>query len=229
MSICIIPARSGSKRIKNKNLKDFFGKPLIYYSIKLALKSKLFEEVIVSTDSKKIANIAIKFGAKVPFFRSKKNSNDNATIHDVLKETIINLETKQKIIFCIYPTAPLLKISDLKRGLKEIKKNSDQVISISKYNSPIQRAFEKIRGNKIKFINPKYRSYRSQDLKNMYYDTGSFGVYKKATILKYKKHKNLRIGYVEIDKLSAIDINDLDDLKYAKMLFKLKFNVKKNI
>ena len=101
-------------------IKKFFGKPLIYYSIKLALKSKIFNQVIVSTDSKRIAKIATELGATVPYLRSKKNSNDRATINDVLKEVILKLRIKEKFVFCIYPTAPLLKVQDLKKGLKKI-------------------------------------------------------------------------------------------------------------
>ena len=81
--ICVIPAREGSKRIKDKNIINFINKPLISYSIKNAIKSKLFDEVIVSTDSKKIKKISEKFGAKVPFFRSKKLSNDNTGTMEV--------------------------------------------------------------------------------------------------------------------------------------------------
>ena len=86
MTICVIPARSNSKRIKNKNIINFFGKPLIYYSIKAAKKSNLFKRIIVSTDSEKIANIAVKFGAEVPFLRSKKLSNDFVTTTDVIRD-----------------------------------------------------------------------------------------------------------------------------------------------
>ena len=226
MSICIIPARSGSKRIKDKNIKLFFGKPLIYYSIKLALKTKLFKRVLVSTDSKKIAKVAKGYGAEVPFLRSKKNSNDKAPIHEVLKETIKNLGLKSQFVVCLYPTAPLLKALDLKRGLRKAKKNYDQVIAISKFQSPIQRAFRVYNKKYIKFINPKYKYYRSQDLENRYFDTGTFAIYKTNIIKNYIKKKNLKIGFIEIDKLSAIDINEKEDFEYAKMLFKLKKYVK---
>jgi len=222
MNICIIPARSGSKRIKNKNIKKFFGKPLIYYSIKLALKSKIFNQVIVSTDSKRIAKIATELGATVPYLRSKKNSNDRATINDVLKEVILKLRIKEKFVFCIYPTAPLLKVQDLKKGLKKINQKYDLIIAISEYASPIQRAFKKIGKSFIKFIDTKYKFYRSQDLEKTYFDTGTFAIYKTNTILKYKKIKSPKIGYVEIDKYSAIDINDDSDFKYAKLIFNLK-------
>ena len=222
MNICIIPARSGSKRIKNKNIKKFFGKPLIYYSIKLALKSKIFNQVIVSTDSKRIAKIATELGATVPYLRSKKNSNDRATINDVLKEVILKLRIKEKFVFCIYPTAPLLKVQDLKKGLKKINQRYDQIVAISEYASPIQRAFKKIGKSFVKYIDTKYKFYRSQDLEKTYFDTGTFAIYKTNTILKYKKIKSPKIGYVEIDKYSAIDINDDSDFKYAKLIFNLK-------
>ena len=109
--IAIITARGGSRRITQKNIKDFLGKPIISYSIEAALNSKLFDRVMVSTDSKEIKNVAIKYGTEVPFMRSESNSNDFATTRDVLIEVI---DEKKKIgiefneFACIYPTAPLL-------------------------------------------------------------------------------------------------------------------------
>jgi pseudaminic acid cytidylyltransferase len=84
--LAIIPARGGSKRILRKNIKFFLGKPIIAYSIEAALKSNLFDEVMVSTDDEEIREVALKYGAKVPFLRSDKNANDYATTVDVLKE-----------------------------------------------------------------------------------------------------------------------------------------------
>ncbi len=121
--ICIIPARSGSKRIKNKNIVKFNGKPLISYSIKTAKKSKLFDRIIVSTDSIKIKKIALRYGAEVPFLRSKKLSNDYAGTNDVLKDVVKKLKLEKiKYIFCIYPTAPLINSRDLKIALKKNEK-----------------------------------------------------------------------------------------------------------
>ena len=88
MTICIIPARGNSKRIRNKNIINFYGKPIIYYSILLAKKSKLFSRIVVSTDDNKIAKIAKKYGAEVPFIRSKKLSNDYVNSTDVVIDTI---------------------------------------------------------------------------------------------------------------------------------------------
>ena len=109
--IAIITARGGSKRIPKKNIKDFLGKPIISYSIEAALNSKLFDRVMVSTDSEEIKNVAIKYGAEVPFMRSEKTSNDFATTRDVLIEVIdeykkIGVEFSE--FACIYPTAPFI-------------------------------------------------------------------------------------------------------------------------
>jgi CMP-N-acetylneuraminic acid synthetase len=121
--ICIIPARGGSKRIKNKNIIDFFGKPLISYSINVAIQSKLFDKIIVSTDSPKISNISKKYGAEVPFLRSKKLSNDFTGTNDVLIDTVKRIAAYDaKYVFCIYPTAPLITVDDLKKAFYRIKK-----------------------------------------------------------------------------------------------------------
>ena len=95
-NLCIIPARGGSKRIPKKNIKLFFGKPIIAYSINAALQSNLFDEVMVSTDDPEIIEIAKNFGAKVPMIRSSKNSGDYATIIDVILEVINNIKTYEK-------------------------------------------------------------------------------------------------------------------------------------
>lgn len=114
--IAIIPARGGSKRIPRKNIKDFLGKPIIAYSIEAALKSKLFDEVMVSTDDKEIAEVTQRYGAKIPFMRSPKNADDFATTADVLLEV---LEEYKKIdrefgyLCCIYPTAPFVTAEKL--------------------------------------------------------------------------------------------------------------------
>lgn len=109
-NLAIIPARGGSKRIPRKNIKEFLGKPIIAYSIKAAIESGLFDEVMVSTDDEEIRNISIKYGAKVPFLRTNKNSDDYATLADVANEVINNYKL-QGVYFenvcCILPTAPL--------------------------------------------------------------------------------------------------------------------------
>ena len=118
--ICLIPAREGSKRIKNKNIKKFFGKPIIYWSIKAAKKSKCFSRIIVSTDSKKISKIAKKYGAEVPFLRPKNLSGDYVQLKPVLQHAIKKLGGTKTInnVCCVIAHAPLIDPVDLRNGLK---------------------------------------------------------------------------------------------------------------
>jgi pseudaminic acid cytidylyltransferase len=141
------------------------------------LKSKLFDEVMVSTDNQEIAEVAKKYGAKVPFMRSKKNSDDYATLSDVIEEVFkkySDLGMKFDIICCILPTAPLIKIKNLKKGLELlINEKFDSVRPIVKFSYPIQRAFKKD-GNGVKMFYPRYKKTRSQDLDPAYHDSGQF-------------------------------------------------------
>src|SRR5690606_41412393 len=120
-NLCIIPARGGSKRIPRKNIKDFLGKPIIAYSIEAALSSGLFSEVMVSTDDDEIAEVAKKYGAKVPFYRSQKTSDDFATTMDVINEVVSKYSELGKVfdsICCIYATAPFVSSEHLKKSYK---------------------------------------------------------------------------------------------------------------
>ena len=124
-NIVIILARKGSKRIKSKNIINFFNMPLIYTSIYQAKKTKLFDQIIVSTDSKKIKRISEKFGAKVPILRSKKNSSDNATTADVIKE-VLNYKFIKNIKYeycCVmYASSPFIKSVEIVNGYKNLVK-----------------------------------------------------------------------------------------------------------
>ena len=144
-TIAIITARGGSKRIPRKNIKEFMGKPMITYAIDAALKSNVFDEVMVSTDDFEIAEIAKKNGAKVPFMRSKKTANDMAMTYDVLEEVI---DEYQKIgrnfdnLACIYPCVPFLKSETLQNAYQIfINSNCDTLVPVVKFSFPIQRAF----------------------------------------------------------------------------------------
>ena len=127
MNIAIIPARIGSKRIKEKNIKIFKGKPLIYYSIIAAKKTKIFDKILVSTDSKKIKNIALKYGAEVPFLRPKRLSDDYTGTKEVINHSIkwcVKNKIEAKFICCIYPTAPFINYKNLIKSHRLIKKKS---------------------------------------------------------------------------------------------------------
>src|SRR5690606_21558885 len=141
-NLCIIPARGGSKRIPRKNIKDFLGKPIIAYSIEAALKSELFQEVMVSTDDEEIAEIAKQYGAKVPFMRSTETSDDYATTMEVLREVVKDYGSKGMYfenICCIYPTAPFVSSERLKEAYDVLlNHNYDSVIPVMRFGYPIQ-------------------------------------------------------------------------------------------
>ena len=219
MTICIIPARSGSKRIKNKNIQKIDNVPLIGITIKIAKKSGLFKRIIVSTDCPKIASIAKKYGAEVPFLRDKKLSNDYASTFSVLKDVIKKLKIIDEYFFCIYPTAIMLKKKYLVEAyLKKKKKNFDGLIAVKKFDSNPHRGF-KVKKNKLININTKFYRARSQDLPKLYHDTGTFYIFKTIKYLLSDQKLMKKTTYYELDLFSGIDINTTEDLKFAKISY----------
>lgn len=219
MTICIIPARSGSKRIRNKNIKKIGNKHLITHVINTAKASKIFDKIIVSTDSKKIANIAKKAGAVVPFLRQKKLSGDNVETSKVLIDIIQKLNLKEKYFFCIYPTAVLLKKKNLIEAFFKIKKkNFDRLIAVKKFESSPLRGF-KIHNNKIKYLNKKFYNSRTQDLSNFYQDSGTFYIFKTRKYLKNSHKPANKTTHYELDRFTGVNIDSYDDLKLVKIFF----------
>jgi N-acylneuraminate cytidylyltransferase len=229
MNIGIILARAGSKRIKNKNIKNFFGKPIIYYSIKIAIKSKLFNKVYVSTDSEKIKKIAVKYGAIVNNLRPKKYSSDNSSTQSVIRYEIKNLEKiikkKNFNICCIYATAPLLKIHNLKQGLRLLNERKNLfVFPAVKFSKSVQRAFVENSEKVVSFLMPKFRFCISQKLNNCYYDTGQFYWATAKTWLKKPFLHSSKI--IEIYQDQAQDLDNIDD--WVKLKKKFRNEKKKN-
>lgn len=220
--IAIIPARGGSKRIPRKNIKNFLGKPIIVYAIESALKSELFDEVMVSTDDEEIATIAKKYGGKVPFFRSAKNADDHATTFSVLEEVLITYNSVTSAA-CIYPTAPFVTPEKLKQAQNLLRKNNfDTVFTAMKYGHPIERALQiDETTGKIKMIDARNMNTRSQDLKDTYHDAGQFYFFNTAPILKAKSLWTKNTGALIVDELEAQDIDTLTDWKLAELKFKL--------
>ena len=221
-TICIIPARCGSKRIKNKNIKDFLGKPIIYYSIKIAIESKCFDEVMVSTDDIEIKNIAEKYGANVPFMRSEKNSDDNATIKDVLIE-VLHQYKKKNINFdymcCIFPTAPLIKLENLLLGFEKIK-DFEYVFAVTPFSFPVQRSLI-IDNNSAIFKYPEYINTRSQDLTSHYQDSGQFYWSNTKRLLETQQIYSKNNFSIILSELETQDIDNESDWKIAEMKYKL--------
>jgi pseudaminic acid cytidylyltransferase len=178
MNLAIIPARGGSKRIPAKNTKLFAGKPLIAYSIQAAIDSCEFDKIIVSTDSQTVADIAISYGAEVPFIRSEALSGDFVGTGPVTKHAI---EFCTQHFFepmfscCIYATAPFLSPSFLKQGIQSLieQKNKNFAFSVTSFPFPVQRALKKS-GEGVMPLYPEYIPKRSQDLEEAYHDAGQF-------------------------------------------------------
>lgn len=221
--LAIIPARGGSKRIIRKNIKDFLGKPIIAYAIETALSSGLFDEVMVSTEDDEVAEIAKQYGAVVPFMRSKENANDFATTMDVLKEVeaqyFQELNKSFETICCLYPTAPLIQMKELKEGLSLLlERNLDSVFSAVPFSYSIWRSVEIVEGKAV-MVWPEYSKSRSQDLKKVYHDAGQWYWYKPARIKDTLFTDNTASIILDEDKVQ--DIDTLTDWKLAEMKYKL--------
>lgn len=177
-AVAIIPARGGSKRIPRKNIKEFFGKPLIAYSIQTAVESKLFDKVVVTTDDEEIAKIAKEYGAEVPFIRPKELSDDFTGTGDVVKHALNYLKEHGEefdFVCTIYATAPLLQPRYLIEGFEALK-NSDAINAFSATSMPfpIQRTFKLDKNGRCEMFTPEHYMTRSQDLQEAYQDAGQF-------------------------------------------------------
>ena len=228
--IAIIPARSNSKRIKNKNIKKFFNKPIISYSIIASIKSRLFNKIHVSTDSKRIGKIAKKIGADIDFYRSRKYSRDSVSLVKVLKYVI--KEYEKKLIFfdeiwLIHACAPLIDFRDLKRASKKYNKTEKKypLISVREYDAPVQWALKKTKLNLLKPNDKKMLKMDSKKLKKYYYDSATFTIYTKKNLFKNKlinKYHDYKLS-----RFNAVDIDEEEDWKLAKLLFQKKNSNKK--
>ena len=225
-NIAIITARGGSKRIPKKNIKDFMGKPMLAYAIESAIKSEIFDEIMVSTDSDEIKEIALKYGAKVPFMRSEQTSNDYATTFDVLEEVISEYQKQGKefeTLCCIYPCVPFLKAETLKNAYEELD-GFNAVQPVCKYPAPVEWAM-KIDNGTLIFNDPDAKNIRSQDLEPKYFDVGMFYFCKVKNLLAEKTLVPQGTKAYIIDELECQDIDTPDDWKMAEMKYKVLNNV----
>jgi len=229
-SLAIIPARGGSKRIPGKNIKEFFGKPIIAYAIEAALESELFSEVMVSTDLEKIAKISKECGAKIPFTRSAKNSDDYAGTPEVLIEVIEDYSRIGKNFItacCINPTAPFTSAKKLQEsyGLFQ-KENYDTVFPVVQYDSPIQRALLVDQRHKMSMFYPENLNKRSQELVASYHDAGQFYWFRPKNLMDTKQLWTDNSGTVIYPSLEAQDIDTLEDWHMAELKYSLLKSMK---
>ncbi len=223
-NIAIITARGGSKRIPKKNIKEFCGKPIIAYSIEAALESGVFDEVMVSTDSEEIAEIARRFGAAVPFMRSEKTSNDYATTVDVINEVLDEYKRKGvcfDYFTCIYPTAPFVDgelLRDATRNLKD--SGADALIPVVRFSFPPQRAFV-IRDGVVRYEFPEHEKTRSQDLEPIYHDCGQFYICSCEALARYNSLiTSNTIPYIMPEE-RVQDIDTMSDWEIAEAKYRV--------
>lgn len=225
MNICVIPARGNSKRIPKKNIREFFGKPLIAYSIEAALEAGIFNRVVVSTDDMETAEIAKSCGAEIPFIRPNQISNDHTDLAEVVDHAYKYFVSEGEVyeyICTIYATAPLIQVEYLLKGY-EVLKNSNAINSFSCASMPfpIQRSFKINQNGRCEMFTPEHYSTRSQDLEKSYQDAGQFY----WTNKKRLNQNNNKILFSEISIPIIIprnfvqDIDTPEDWQQAELMF----------
>jgi len=224
MSIAIIPARRGSKRIPGKNIKSFCGRPVISYSIEKAKRTGLFDRVIVSTDSPEIAEVARHYGAEVPYLRPAELADDFSTSDDVLVHALQLLEEKNQLpetCCCIYATAPFLQIKSLREGLDLIRNNPESAsFAVAKSPWPILRSLKMCPDKRIKLFWPEHERSRSQDLREAFFDAGQFYWVHTRSFLR-NKTTFPEVSYpVIIPRYLAHDLDDQEDWQAAEIVYK---------
>jgi pseudaminic acid cytidylyltransferase len=224
-NLAIIPARGGSKRIPRKNIKDFLGRPVIAYSIEAALASGLFDEVMVSTDDDEIAEIAMRYGAQVPFRRSAASATDLAGTGEVLTEVLRAYAARQRVYTyacCIYPAAPLLSVASLRSAYALLSTAQvDNAFPVCRFGNPIRRALTLDAQGKVGMEWPENETVRSQDLPPNYYDAGQFYWFDAQKFLVAPNILTGNSGAIVIDELHVQDIDTITDWKLAEFKYQL--------
>lgn len=226
MKIAVIPARGGSKRIPRKNIKEFYGKPVIAWAIDAAKKSNLFDHVIVSTDDREIADIASIYGAEIPFMRPENLSDDLTATVPVISHAInscLELGWMIEHACCIYPCTPFLDIDDLITGFNLLQEREvDFVYPVCEYVHPIQRAMRLLTTGEMQFFNPQFELTRTQDLEVAYHDAGQFYWGTSSAWLAHKNMHSMGLG-MPIPNWRVVDIDSPDDWIRAERLYKASF------
>lgn len=226
-SLAIITARGGSKRIPKKNIKEFCGKPIISYSIEAAIKSGIFDEVMVSTDSDEIRCVAERYGAKVPFMRSQQTASDMAMTHEVILEVLDEYKKRGKefeYVCCIYPTAPFITAEKLRKSKEKLNEaNADCVIPVVAFSFPPQRCFV-ICDERVKYKWPENRLVRSQDLEKWYHDCGQYYFLRVDPFLESQNLVMEKTVPIIVDEMEVQDIDNYEDWKLAEIKFRAMQN-----
>jgi N-acylneuraminate cytidylyltransferase len=224
--IAVIPARGGSKRIPLKNIIDFMGKPIIAWTIEAAQKTKLFDRIIISTDSSEIANVTKKYGLDVPFLRNDKN-DDISTVTEATLVAIHQAEEyyneKYDIVIQLMANAPLRDDNDIQVHIKQFieSKKSFQISSFKFGWMNPWWAFKINKSGSHEWMFGEGIGKRSQDLEELFCPTGAIWIAKVEELKKAGTFYGPDYKFCEIDWKHAVDIDNLEDLEFAKALFSL--------
>ena len=227
--IAIIPARSGSKGLPNKNIKKLNGKPLIAWSIETALSCKYIDEVMVTTDSQVYASMAQEYGASVPFIRPPEYATDSTPRSEVISHAISFYKEKGKefdyIIF-LEPTSPLRVVDDLNNAIEKLINNkcgAESIVSVCKLESCHPAFLIKLNNGFLDFLNPNQKSkvLRRQDLDTLYFYEGSLYISEVHSYLEKEFYHNNTLGYV-VPRWKSLEIDEIEDLVMAEAIMKYK-------
>lgn len=224
MKIAVIPARGGSKRIPRKNIKDFFGKPMIAWSIEVARASGLFGHIIVSTDDAEIAEVAKKWGAEVPYIRPAELADDYAGTTEVIAHATRWAAAQGfdvDAVCCIYATAPFMQIDDLRRGMEALEAGDwEYAFSATDFPAPIFRSFKQSAGGGVEMFFPEQFLTRSQDLPIALHDAGQFYWGRPSAWIEGKRIFDRHSVPIIIPRWRVQDIDNEDDWARAEIMFK---------
>lgn len=225
-TVAVIPARAGSKRITDKNIRPFAGLPMIAHAIAHAREAGLFDRIIVSTDSERIADIADTHGAEVPFLRPAELGDDYTGTMAVIQHALEQIfpdraRTETETVCCLYPTTPLLEPQDLLRGHEVLRTSRlAYAFSVCRYPSPVQRALVQ-RGRGLQPLFPEYIETRTQDLEPVYHDAGQFYW---GNVGAFRRNLPLFSAYsapVVLPQERVVDIDTPEDWQRAEALYTL--------
>ncbi len=223
--LAIVPARGGSKRIPLKNIRPFSGVPIIARVVRILLDSGAVDGVVVSTDHPEIKRVAEEAGALVPFERSASNSDDHATLHQVMVEALDRLpETlRRDVLVCVLPTAALLEPGTIARAVSLFEQGShDSMVSVQRFRHPIERALEVTEDGRLVMVPGGGVASRTQDLRPKFHDAGQFYVVRSDGLRDRRTLMGSTCLPFEVSEFEAHDIDDLEDWEVAEFKFAWK-------
>ncbi|MGC8734977.1 MAG: cytidylyltransferase domain-containing protein [bacterium] len=222
--LAVIPARGGSKGLFRKNIKLLLGKPLIAWTIEQALNSKYLDEVIVSTEDNEIAEISVKYGAKIPFLRPVELAKDDTPMIDVLIHILQNIKSYYDLIVLLEPTSPIRKRDDIDNAIVKFVDNYDKydsLVSLGQVHLENPVIMKKIEGDYVvPFYEKLQNIYRRQDYPLVFFPYGVLYISKVENLLRNKTFYTNKTGYFFIERFQCYEIDDIYDFLAIENILK---------